>query len=166
MRSATERCRGQATVEAAFALPILMVLALLLVQPGIVLYDRIAMQSAAAEGCRLLATAGGDAQMCEDFIRRRLSAVPQADIFHVHSSGCSWDIALDGDDGSGTARVSITNQVQPLPLLGAGAGLLGLTNAAGNLEVRVECEQQVQPDWAVASAGGQPMGDRVGAWGR
>ena len=84
----------------------------------------------------------------------------------AHRSEASSGEVVDGDDGSGTARVSITNQVQPLPLLGAGAGLLGLTNAAGNLEVRVECEQQVQPDWAVASAGGQPMGDMVGAWER
>ncbi len=47
-------CRedGQATVEAAFALPVLFLLVLLLVQPGIVLYDRMVMASAAAEGCR------------------------------------------------------------------------------------------------------------------
>ena len=31
---------GQSTVEAAFALPVLMVLFLLLLQPGIILYDR------------------------------------------------------------------------------------------------------------------------------
>ncbi len=48
--------RGQATVEAAFAVPVLMVLVLVLVQPGIILYDRIVMEGAAAAGCRLLAT--------------------------------------------------------------------------------------------------------------
>ena len=42
--------RGQATVEAAFAVPVLMVLVLMLVQPGIILYDRIVMEGAAA-GC-------------------------------------------------------------------------------------------------------------------
>ena len=36
-------------MEAAFALPVLMVLLLLLIQPGIVLYDRMVMQAAAAE---------------------------------------------------------------------------------------------------------------------
>lgn len=164
MCSATDRRRGQATVEAAFALPILMVLVLLLVQPGIVLYDRIAMQSAAAEGCRLLATTGSDAQVCEDFIRRRLSAVPQTEIFHVHSSGCSWDIAFEGSEASGTVKVSIANEVRPLPLLDAGAALLGLTNDAGNLEVRVECEQQMQPDWALSSLGGAAAGQMAGAW--
>ena len=39
---------GQATVEAAFALPISLALVILLVQPGILLYDRIVMQQAAA----------------------------------------------------------------------------------------------------------------------
>ena len=43
-------------MEAAFALPIALLLVLLLVQPGILLYDRIVMQGAAAEACRLLAT--------------------------------------------------------------------------------------------------------------
>ena len=77
---------GQSTVEAAFALPVLMVLFLLLLQPGIILYDRIVMEGAAAEGCRLIATAADPGQVEEDYIRRRLSAVPQADIFHVHST--------------------------------------------------------------------------------
>ena len=47
---------GQATVEAAFLLPVLFVGLLLLMQPGILLYDRLVMQAAASEGCRLLAT--------------------------------------------------------------------------------------------------------------
>ena len=48
--------RAQATIEAAFAIPLLGVLLLMLLQPGIVLYDKIVMEHAAAEGCRLLAT--------------------------------------------------------------------------------------------------------------
>ena len=35
--------RGQSTVEAAVALPVVFLLVLLLVQPGIVLYDRMVM---------------------------------------------------------------------------------------------------------------------------
>ena len=48
--------RGQSTVEAAFLFPVVFVLVLLLVQPGILLYDRIVMEGAAADACRLLAT--------------------------------------------------------------------------------------------------------------
>lgn len=64
--------RGQSTVEAAVALPVVFLLVLLLVQPGIVLYDRMVMAGAAAEGCRLLATSDGDAATCEEYVRRRL----------------------------------------------------------------------------------------------
>lgn len=68
-------------MEAAFALPVLMVLLLLLIQPGIVLYDRMVMQAAAAEGCRLLATStdslGAMDEACEAFVRHRLGSVPQ-----------------------------------------------------------------------------------------
>ena len=39
--------RGQSTVEAAVALPVVFLLVLLLVQPGIVLYDRMVMAGAA-----------------------------------------------------------------------------------------------------------------------
>ena len=62
---------GQATVEAAFALPIALVLVILLVQPGILLYDRIVMQQAAAETCRLLATTpeGDPSGVCRAFAR-------------------------------------------------------------------------------------------------
>ena len=42
-------CRGQATVEAAVSLPVIFTLLLMLVQPSIILYDRLVMQQAAAE---------------------------------------------------------------------------------------------------------------------
>ncbi|MBQ9069707.1 MAG: pilus assembly protein, partial [Eggerthellaceae bacterium] len=72
----TRRCdRGQATVEAAFAIPVLFVLLLMLVQPGIVLYDRIIMRHAAAEGCRLLATrsvsSGMTDEKCIQIVKRQ-----------------------------------------------------------------------------------------------
>ena len=50
--------RGQSTVEAAVALPVVFLLVLLLVQPGIVLYDRMVMAGAAGRGSRLFG--GGD----------------------------------------------------------------------------------------------------------
>lgn len=146
---------AQGTVEAAFALPVLMILLLLLLQPGIVLYDRIVMQSAAAEGCRLMTTASSaDASNCDDFIRRRLSAIPQIDQFHVHSSGCSWQIDLSGDEASGNVSVKITNKLKPLPLLDAGSALLGIVDAQGCLKIEVESTQKTQPDWLLSSTEG------------
>ena len=155
--------RGQSTVEAAFALPVLVVLVLLLVQPAIVLYDRIVMQGAAAEGCRLLATASGSgAGACEEFVRRRLGAVPELDQFHVHSSGCSWLIELSGDEGSDTTSVRISTDVRPLPLIGGAMELFGMTDAAGNITVAVESQQRAQPDWIGNAAEGRNPADWVG----
>lgn len=154
MSSATE-C-GQSTVEAAFALPVFVLLVLLLLQPGIVLYDRIVMQGAASEACRLLAsTTDGGSGLAEDFVRRRLGAVPQLDQFHVHSGGCSWRIELEGDESSNATSARIATEVKPLPLMDGALALLGLTNGQGNLVVEVESHQQVQPDWVDGAVEGR-----------
>lgn len=150
---------GQSTVEAAFALPVLMLLLLLLLQPGIILYDRIVMEGAAAEGCRLLATSASPGQVEDDYVRRRLSAVPQAEIFHVHERGCSWQIRLDGDERSQEVGVRISTEVRPLPLIDVAVGLFGMANGAGNLNVEVEKRMQAKDAWVMASPdGADPAG--------
>ena len=160
--------KGQATVEAAVSIPIVFVLMLLLIQPGIVLYDRIVMGNAAAEACRLLATRG-DAfgsmdGACEAFVRHRLAAVPPHDCFHVHDGGCTWDIALAGDETSESVSVSIGNELRPLPLFDAASTLLGMTNASGNLEIRETVTMQTQPDWVSSSEIGLAPSEWAGAW--
>lgn len=151
--------QGQSTVEAAFALPVLMLLTLLLLQPGIILYDRIVMEGAAAEGCRLLVTTKAPGHVEEDFIRRRLSAVPQTEIFHVHENGCSWTIVFEGNESTGEVATQIKGEVRPLPLLDVGMSLLGMTNEQGNLTIEVERHMQTQNAWVAASPDGQdPQG--------
>lgn len=157
---------GQATVEAAFALPVLMLMILLLVQPAIVLYDRMVMQAAAAEGCRLLATAqveGATLDRCEDYVRRRLSSVPQQDCFHVHGDDCSWDIQLESDSEAGVL-VRIENELKPLPLLDGASALLGLTNERGNLSIAVEVSMPAQPAWVASSESSASPSAWIGAW--
>ena len=146
---------GQATVEAALTIPVLMILALMLLQPGIVLYDRIVMNAAAAEGCRLLATtSSSNADTNDDYIRRRLSAIPQLDIFHVHGSECSYDIDLSGDESSDEVAVSITNRIKPLPLLDLGMRITRLTDESGSIPITVCSSMKTQPSWVQPSAGG------------
>lgn len=158
MCSASEKAferSGQSTIEAAFALPILMILVLLLIQPAIVLYDRMVMSSAAAEGCRLYSTASSDVVgKCEDYVKRRLSAIPQMDQFHVHSKGCTWNVSFEGGEGSQVSRVLISTEVRPLPLIGSGMRALGLLNRQGNLKIEVKSMQKMQPDWVANSAEG------------
>ena len=88
--------RGQATVEAAFLIPVVLVLLLLLIQPGILLYNQLVMAAAASEGCRLLATKTDRAvvsqEKCESYIMRSLGSVSPHDMFHIHVGGCSWVI--------------------------------------------------------------------------
>ena len=160
--------RGQGTIEAAVTIPVMFLLLLLLLQPGIVLYDRLIMRNAAAEACRVLATATGAygdmSGTCEAFIRHRLAAIPPHDCFHVHHGTCSWTIEMTGGETSQEASVTIGNEVRPLPLFDAGAKLLGLTNANGNLEIKETVTMQVQPDWVASSELGLSPAAWIGAW--
>ncbi|MCL1847617.1 MAG: pilus assembly protein [Coriobacteriia bacterium] len=150
--------RGQATVEAAFMIPLLFLLLLLLLQPAILLYNRMVMQNAAAEGCRLLATradvGSNSAVQYEGYVKRRLASIPPVDIFHAHVGVNTWDIELIGGEDSAVVTVRITNYVKPLPLLDMGATLLNLTNPDGYLIQKVEVTMPTQPGWALNSGGG------------
>lgn len=167
---ASPRDDGQATVEAAFLVPVLLVGLLLLMQPGILLYDRIVMEAAASEGCRLLATktaaAGDMTAACEAFVRHRLGSVPPVACFHVHEGGCTWDIELEGDEASDEVRVTVANEVRPLPLLDMGGKLLGMVNGRGNLEIEVSACQRTQPAWASDVEAGRDPSGWAGAWYR
>jgi len=159
---------GQGTVEAAVVIPVLFLLLLLLLQPGIVLYDRIVMGNAAAEGCRLLATGtdsfGPMSRSCEAFVRHRLAAVPPHDCFHVHEGGCSWDIQLSGSETSETVTVQIGNRFRPLPLFDAGAKLAGMTDSDGTIRIEESVTLPTQPSWAGASQLGMNPSGWIGGW--
>lgn len=157
-----KQTKGQTTVEAAFLIPVLLVLILLLVQPAILLYNRMLMENAAAEGCRLLVTAHAQGaysqEKYEGYVKRRLASIPPSDIFHVHASGCSYEIILDGDESSVEVSVSIANRLKPLPLLGWGARLLGLTDSEGCLMQEVKVTMPTQPGWVASAGGNDPEG--------
>lgn len=158
---------GQATVEAAFAIPVVFLLLLLLLQPGILLYDRIVMNAAAAEACRMLAT-GSPGSVAdgsfEEAVRRRLGAIPQQENFHCHEAGCSWAIGFSGDEGSSEARVSIGGRVKLLPLLDAGAALLGIADDEGTIGLSVQVATPTQDAWVAGSEFGLDPGAWVGKW--
>lgn len=161
-------CMGQASVEAAFLIPVLFVLMLLLMQPGIVLYDRMVMNAAATEACRLLATktesAGDMNDSCKSFVLHRLGAIPPVSCFHVHDEGCTWDVRFEGDESSDVVRTTISTELRPLPLIGLGASLAGIVNDKGNFVVEVTAEQTTQPLWVGDSSGGFEPKGWIGAW--
>ena len=121
--------------------------------------------AAAAEGCRLLATSSDTAAggLCEEYIRRRLGAVPPHECFHVHEGGCSWEITFTGNESSSEVGVTIATAVRPLPLIDFMGRAMGFTDDAGNLRVEVSASMPTQPSWAIAAAEGQPS-SWPGAW--
>lgn len=162
--------KGQGTVEAAFVLPILLGLTLLMIQPGIILYDRIVMEAAASEGCRLLAVSGsdfGDTSASVDlFIRHRLASIPPHELFHMHDGGCSWSIDLDGDEDAARVSVTIRNEIKPVPLLSWGLAMMGALTDSGTMIVSVEESAATQPDWARSTEAGSDVSEWAGAWSK
>lgn len=167
-RQQPQHYAGQSTVEGAFLIPILLLLLLLLIQPSIFLYDRMVMEGAASEGCRALATRSeslpGGIQPYEDYVLRRLGAIPQQDNFHVHTSECSYQIEMTGDEASESVSVSITNEMKPLPFFDMGAQALGLTNDQGNFELTVEVTTPSKASWVLNNEEGMDPKGWVHQW--
>lgn len=152
IRIAVKRSRsGQSTVEAAFVIPLLFTLLLLLLQPGILLYNLMVMEAAAGEACRLLATRtdelGLPDESYKEYVIRRLGSIPPQEVFHKHEGGCSWDIVLQGDEHAETVTVEISHRVKPLPLLDLGSKVLGVGDSQGYLEQKVSRSLPTHPSW-------------------
>lgn len=147
--------RGQATVEAAFLIPIFFVLLLMLIQPGILLYNHMVMKAAAQEGCRLVATKtdvlGESADRYRDYIHHRLGSIPEQENFHIHDGNCSWNIEIIGSEETDYVSVIITNQLKLLPLFDFGSQLLGLSSETGNFEQVVVAELNTYPSWVTSN---------------
>ena len=147
---------GQATVEAALLIPVVMVCIALLVQPACLLYTRAVMEAAAAEACRLVSTTpstvGTADQAYRAYVLRRLSAVPDADLFH-RGGREGWRITMEGATASHGASVTIETSVRPLPVLGVLPALLGKTDGNGDIVVRVEVVTTTRADWVEGDYG-------------
>lgn len=167
-RALLPSCRGQATVEAAFLIPVLFTCLLMLLQPGILLFDRTVMQSAAVDGCRLLVTRSDDQGLSDELLKqsviRHLGAIPQQDNFHCHSKGCTWKIELEGKEDSSEVSVTISQQVKPLPLFDIAGSAFGVLNGSGNYELSVKQTMPTQPDWVADSSLGSDPGAWAGNW--
>lgn len=131
-------------------LPSLFIVFALMLQPGLILYSRICMYSAASEACRLYAVQAeaGSGRYAEDryreFIEHRLSAIPYIDIFHLGGED-GWDISYAQD--SDCVEVKIVHALKPLPLLGVTGAALGDLQADGSVRVEVSSRSQIRPHW-------------------
>lgn len=152
--------RGQASVEAAALLPVVMLLLAILLQPAFVLYTRAVMQQAAAEGVRVLATreAAGPVseEACRAFVLRRLASVPDASAFHVGGEE-GWAVTLEGD-ASSEVTVEVEGRLRPLPVVGVLASAFGETDG-DEVVLRVRATGTARPEWLEGS-----YGDWVAMW--
>jgi hypothetical protein len=150
--------KGQASLEAAYLIPVFFLLLLLLIQPGLVLYNYMVMQAAANEGCRLLATKtdtfGQSDEKYQGYILRRLGSIPDQDNFHIHQDGCSWEIIMEGNETTQNVTVTIKNKLKFLPLISQASGLLGLLEESGLFVQEVSVSMPTQPGWVATSEEG------------
>lgn len=125
-------------------LPAVMLVFALLMQPACLSYTRMIMRGAAGECARAAATAyGGDVSACREFAYRRLKAVPEVPLFHVGGEG-DWSVAIDRSDTH--VDVSIEGHARPLPLMGAVAALLRMSDGQG-VVLRVSLSVDTRADW-------------------
>ena len=144
--------RGQGTVEAAVTLPAVMLVFALLLQPACLSYTRMVMRGAAGECARAAATAyGGDVASCREYALRRLRAVPEVPLFHVGGQG-DWSVAVNRSDTH--VEVTIEGHARPLPLLGAVAALMRMSDAQG-VVLRVSLSVDTRAEW---------VGGDYGSW--
>ncbi len=151
--------RGQATVEAAFLLPVLFLVFGMFIQPIALLYNRCVMEAAAAEGCRVYATNTGDEALCRAYVIRRLGAVPNLSIFHDTTQ--DWEVTFSQDEDGGVG-VGITNHATPLPLFGVTSGLVSDIDSSGKIVQSVSVDSSSIPGW-VAELDSGPA-EWIGAW--
>ena len=124
---------GQALVEAALVLPVLLVLVFGVVMAGRVVHAKIAVQAAAREASRTLATAASEEQGLTDANNAARSA---ADGYGLSANGLSVDLQSNGFARGGTVSASVSYDV--------GLGGLPLLDAVG-ITVSSSHSEQVDP---------------------
>ena len=124
---------GQALVEAALVLPVLLVLVFGVVMAGRVVHAKIAVQAAAREASRTLATAPSEEQGLTDANDAARSA---ADGYGLSADGLSVDLESNGFERGGTVSASVSYDV--------GLGGLPLFDAV-DITVSSSHSEQVDP---------------------
>ena len=158
MRAHARDRSGQAAVEAALLVPVVLALVALLVQPACALYTRSVMAATAAEVARLVSTARGTEEDVRDYALRRLAAVPDLSVFHEGGPG-AWEVETEGPGDDGRVTVSVEGRVRPLPLLGALVAALG-PSGDGCVILRAEASLDARSDWVRGS-----YEEWIGIWG-
>jgi Flp pilus assembly protein TadG len=107
---------GQALVEAALVLPVILLVVFGVVMAGRVTHAKVAVQASAREASRALATAASESQGLTDAVEAGRST---AEGYGLGSERLSVDASSNGFERGGTASAEVTYRVPlaGLPLL-------------------------------------------------
>lgn len=132
--------KGQALVELPYAIVLICMLIILLVQPVIFLYTRMVLGQVAAGVCRIVATeaqtpAGSKEIMMNSYAADKLQSMPNGKAFYVKGS---MRIEVKGNAKSEQIEVTVSVKQEPLPLMGlfVNAGLAGDVTVSGTARAR------------------------------
>ncbi len=142
---------GQATLESALLIPAVMLVLLVLLQPVVLLTTHMVMASAAAEGARLagvVPTSGMAETRIVDLCRMRMEALPPSPVFHRGDAG-AWEVTFAEDD-DGATTVTISHEVQLLPLVAQAYVLIG-GDPDGAYTQTVSSRGRFAPQWVEGS---------------
>lgn len=159
-RALLRQVSGQATVESAFLIPVVLLGMLLAIQPGILLWNRLVMESAVAQGCRVVETLeAGKAEQAQAYVERRLDAVPDIDLFHAQD----WEVEITGDASTQNVSVRVSHAVRPVPLIGVAMGFAGMLDG-GLLKQEAACEKSARDTWLMESEHGSDLAAWQSRW--
>jgi len=142
---------GQAVAEAPIAIIALVALVILLLQPTILLYDRVIMNNAVAEAARVQVTemdGGAQRGHLAAFVERRLRTIPNNPYFRNAKPTVT---PIEAGDYVG---VKLTLSVRPLPVLGPAMSWLGKRGPSGEILIESQAlapraftgEDQLDPE--------------------
>lgn len=133
---------GQASIEAAFILPIALLCIGLALQPLLYMYSKSLCHQAAEEGVRYAMSEENNSRT-ERYILRRLSSIPSLPILHKGEEA-DWNIEIIRADNK--VRISIMGHMAPLPLLGVPSKMF-LPHDDDGLKIKTEAEGPISPGW-------------------
>lgn len=134
--------RAQATIEAAFVLPVALLCIGLSVQPIVYMYTKSIVQEAAYDGVRF-ASSESDDKKTERYVLRRLQAIPTLEIFHLVDMN-DWNIELTRT--SSAVELRISGHIKPIPIIGTPSTLV-LPHDEKGLVVQSQARIFDRPSW-------------------
>lgn len=127
---------GQALTEAPFAITLVCVLCLMMIQPSLTFITKMVMGFTVAHCGRVAATdtSGSSVDFLTNIAKSKLSVLPDTPLFYIPGS---VDLEVDGAPSGPDINITLSLKQKPLPGLGA---LLGIGSQG---EIKLEKKARV-----------------------